>query len=50
MTWNPTCPKMDKVSWSPLKSSETTSRGSLARFLGWPCHTKVVDWSISVGL
>jgi hypothetical protein len=25
MTWNPTYPKMDKVSWSPLKSGETTS-------------------------
>jgi hypothetical protein len=34
MTWNPTCPKMDKVSWSSLKSDETSLRGSLARFLG----------------
>jgi hypothetical protein len=32
MTWNPTCPKIEKVSWSPLKSGETTSRGSLAGF------------------
>jgi hypothetical protein len=34
MTWNPTCPKMDKVSWSPLKSGKITSRGSLAGFSG----------------
>jgi hypothetical protein len=34
MTRNPTCPKMDKVSWSPLKSGETTSRGSLAGISG----------------
>jgi hypothetical protein len=50
MTWNPTCPKMDKVSWSPLKSGKTTSRGFLAGFSGSPCHTKVADWFIFVSL
>jgi hypothetical protein len=38
MTWNPTCHEMDKDSWSLGFCGQTTSKGCLAGFLGWPSH------------
>jgi hypothetical protein len=34
LIWNPTCYEMDKDSWSPGFSGETTSKGCLVGFLG----------------
>ena len=48
MTCNPTCYKIDKDSWSPGFCGKTTSKGCLARFLGWPSHSNNLDWFVYI--